>query len=487
MRDRLAGLLPFVFAVLLVHCSLVVDTDGLSGGKSGGATDASTTDASRAEGGGEVDSATGPAPLALPWLAYGTTTGDVRVRPWLDASGAWNVEETVVALGDAAVRWVLPKETPVGSFVAVVSQTTASAKLDVYQRQADATWKLGFSQPMALATRRAFDIEYETNAHGVVVAYGDATAQVKIRRFTAAGGWGAELALKGAGTLPPQWIELARNPRSDEIALTYVDDGSNLDIAFWDGATWTEPAYLDANINTLDFKCFDVAYENSTGVPLVAWGHYANKHGYLGYRTRVNGKFTESKIAIDGDVPGPVVLTPEIGSRRIAVATVEYACNRNGDPCDDFYAFVWDGTDLASSHAIDGDTTTIYANRPSTSIVGAAWSGATGTAIAAYHRTFEDRPGQLAYARFAGGAWTDALTAAAPPDLAARASLQLVSGPKGKVIAVVEDVNGSLWSKQYSGDATGTWSSVASDRPAENPLSSSLVISNGVPFGLAEP
>ena len=64
--------------------------------------------------------------------------------------------------------------------------------------------------------------------------------------------------------------------------------------------------------------------------------------------------------------------------------------------------------------------------------------------------------------------------------------MQLVSAPTGKVVAVVEDTTGGLWSKAYSeapGASAGTWTDVSGGVP----LATSLLSSNGVPFGVTTP
>lgn len=481
MRVRLAGIVTIASTAVLLQCSLLVDTDGLSGGPVDGGFDALGLETG-ADGPSDApitNEAFGPI-----WLAYGEVSGAVHVRSWNAETAQWSAEQPGPNVG-ATVRWVVPKQTPDGSFLAVVSEG-ASSKLDVFQRAADGSWTLGFSQPMPIVERRAFDIDYETSSHAVIVAYGDATPQVKVRRLSG-GAWSPETALKESGTLPPQWVELARHPLSNEASVVYADDGSNLFTARWDGQAWADTSYIEGHLNSLDWKCFDAAYENISGNLLITWGwkqpYDGGEDTSLRYVVRTSGgALSAPKSVSEGRIPGPMTLVPEPGTKRILLSYVEYACNAYDEDCDDFGVMLWDGASIVP-HVIDEDSTTRYGQRPSTAITGAAWLGATGHAIAAYHRDLAD-PGQLAYASFDGSDWTAPRGAAAPPALGPRASMQLVSVPGDRGVAVVQDTAGKLWSKAYlETDGTGTWSDVAGGVP----LASSLLTPGAVPFGVAVP
>lgn len=488
MRVRLAGIASLVLAFTILHCSLTVDTDGLSGGaKDAGANG---NDGAPAEGGAisesGADAPTGLAAIGSSWLAYGTQAGVVSVRRWITDSGTWGAEEPGPDVGGAPVRWVVPKETPAGSFLAIVSQAT-TPKLDVFQRTADGKWALGFSQPMTVGSRRAFDIDYESTSHAVMVAYGDGTPEVKVRRLVG-GVWSSAVALKKANTLAPQWVELARSPLFDELTLAYSDDGNNLFAAKWDGKVWADFDSLEDHLNSLDWKCFDAAYDNAGGTLLVTWGRSEPVAGgepaiALRYVTRApGGALGEFKDGVSGRLPGPMVLAPEPGSKRILLSYVEYSCNVYKGTCDDFETGIWNGDSL-EANLVDEDSTTLYWDRPSTAITGAAWVGTTGHAIAAYHRDLAD-PGQLAVSHYTG-TWTDPEGVNVAPAIGPRASMQLATVPGPHAVAVVQDITGKLFSKLYSEGANfeGTWTDAAGGAP----LASSTLTPGAVPFGIATP
>lgn len=491
MRAHVAGVASMVIAGALVHCSLVVDTDGLSGGSSEAGLHLSD---GPINGDGSVtndapaffDAPVGPGGLGPNWLAYGNNAGRVAVRTW--TGDAWSAELAGPNADGESVRWVIAKETPIGSFLAIESQGKVSPRLQVFQRKPDGTWALGFAQPMTVVNRRAFDIEYETKSNAVIVAYGDSTARVKSRRLVG-GTWSDQVEIGAGGSLHPEWIELSRSPISDEVALVYADGGINLLASYWDGSNWQKPSFLSGALNTLDWKCFDQAYESSTGKLVVGWGEIKPVSGSdpvmtLSYAFRQPGApvFGGTLTTAEGAPPGSMVMVPELGTKRIALSYVEYNCNRQDKTCDDFSGLIWDGAQF-DLKKIDPETTTLFGDRPSATLTGVAWLGTTGEAISAYYRTLPDSPGQLAYSRFAG-TWSDPKGAAAPPNMEPRTSLQLVSVPGSKVVAVVEDNTGALWSKVYveGADGAGTWSD-----PANAPLVTALVPTNAVPFSATGP
>lgn len=477
-----------VLATASLRCALLTDLGDYSSGNTGAPADAGpSADSSSPDSPAptpEVDAGKGA--LGPLWLAYGTTGGSVKVRRWDDAAAAWSTELAGPDVEGGLVRWVVPKETPSGSFLAVVSGEP-NTSLRVFERTADGTWKLGFSTPMAVKSRRAFDLDYETSTGSVVVVYGDATATPKFRRRTAAG-WSAEQSGNALGTLPPQWIELARNPLRNELALVLADNGSNLGVSLWNGASWTDVREVEAYLNSADYKCFDAAYDAANGGLLVAWGRTMPTDGgrledmrYLLHPT--DGDFGAVSSANVGLPPGPIVLAPEPGTSRIALSYVEHNCNKGDDPCDDFVGAVWGGSSFVSNKSLDPDTTTLYQSRPGTMVTSVAWLGNSGVALAAYHRALAE-PGQLAFSRFGAGAWGSVTGAASGPSLPPRASMQLVSASGPSVVALVEDVTGTLWSTAYSETGGGgTWRDVSPG----GPLATALTPLGGVPFGATTP
>jgi hypothetical protein len=409
--------------------------------------------------------------LGALWLAYGAS-GQVAVRGWDEGARAWSAAMAGPNVDGRPVHWVVPvQSSTLGAFVAVMTGDGSDARLDVYDRNADGSWKPGFGAPMVQAARRAFDVEVETTTGNVLVVYGDAAAVPKFRRRTAASGWSAELDTPGNSTRPPQWVDLVANPLSDEIALVYTDGGANLDALIWSGATqkWGLPHQLDADIAQPDFKSFDAAYEAKSGRLVVAWGHEATSGADSRWVVRDIGAaapFSAATTLRPGVAAGPLVLASEPEGTRIALSYMPAAPG--------VVAATWAGTGWTDA-LLDSATPPLYQNRPGSMPSGVAWLG--GVAIAAFSGDPDAGGGRFPFARFSGDAW-GGVEAATTTTLPARASFRLLRAGAA-VVALVEDVNGSLWCKRYDG-GQGAWS----DADEGKPLATGLIASGGVPFGV---
>jgi hypothetical protein len=452
--------------VALVRCTLLVDTDGLSGGSDAnpdGSPDA-TSDAPPPD----ASSADASTPLGATWLAYGAST--IGVRAW--NASVWGPELPGPTLpAGRTVKWILPRDTQFGSMLAVVSAPASGAgTLDVFERDSNGGWHSGFSVPAPDPRRRGFDIEIESSSGAVVVVYSDGTPAPKTRRRTASG-WSSETTVQGFGSQAIEWVELARNPTSDQMMLVAHDEGANLAAWLYEPPKWGNPDFLEGNMATEDFKDFDVTYDG-TGAILAVWGNVdttgdAGSAGNMMWALRAPGamSFSKSVVEISSEPIGPLELAREPGSNRIAFAALEHTCNQRGLPCDDFVMGVWTGSSWNPLAPLDLNTTTLYEDRPGSVPVSVAWLGNTGVAIGAYHRTLSGNDGALAFARFSGGALGDVTPAQTKP-LGARASIALAGVDGPMVLALVLDVDGNLFCKGYrESGGVGAWSDVDQGTP----------------------
>jgi hypothetical protein len=504
---RLARAHATVFLVLVascaVACSLATSFDGLVGNETdaagiaeGGAGDASTSDgavvvmggeggadASNVSDGGDAGGGLGPI-----WLAAGTTSGAMSVRTWDTGATAWSAPITGPNVGGATVRFVVARESPLGSFIAVSTDAVGGGTplLTVFERAPDGSWTSAFSTGIPDATRRSFDMEV-LKSGSVMVAFTDSTSTPKFRVRTASG-WSTAASTTIAAGSPGKWIELASSPTGEEMTLIMADGGDNLFAATYAGGAWLAQDFLDGHLNEIDFKAFDVAYEGTTGNAVLVWGRDnrfldAGDVGQSRYATKPPGtaSFGAFQQVVSGKPPGPVVLKSEPGTNRIALAYLEYNCQRSSDVCDDFITGVWTGSQWSPLGSEDQNTTTLYVNRPASAPTGLAWLTA-GTAIAAFHRDVTG--GSLAYTRLVDTTFDPVAAATTNPALPARSSIVLMSAPSSTLLALVEDVAGELWCKGFTqAGVAGTWSDV--DKGV--PLVQGLVASNGVPFGVTVP
>jgi hypothetical protein len=133
---------------------------------------------------------------------------------------------------------------------------------------------------------RSYSSTFQTDAF---VAYRDSTATLnatKERTWTGTNTtWNSQSELPDAGS-PVRWVRVAYCPlesRSyEKIVVTLSDDGY-LDAYIWDGTTWTMTNDIaSSGISANAYKCFDVAYEKTSGRALLVYsrGTTTNEIGY---------------------------------------------------------------------------------------------------------------------------------------------------------------------------------------------------------------
>jgi hypothetical protein len=505
-RARTTALLV-VIASCMVACSLMTTFDGFVGNATdaaalgeGGADGASASDGAvvvTGSDGGEAgtagdagdagDAGGGLGPI---WLAAGTSAGAVSIRTWDTGASAWSAPLAGPDVGGAAVRFVVARETPRGSIVAISTDAVGGGMplLTVFERAPDGSWKSAFSTSIPDSTRRSFDMEVFEKSGDVLIAYADTTTTTPKFRLRSTAGWSSAASTSVTLASAARWIELAASPTMDEMTMILGDGGDNLFAVTYLGGAWLASDFLDGHLNVIDFKAFDVAYEGMTGNAVLVWGRDnrfldAGDVGQMRYALKPSGTaaFGAFQPGLSGKPPGPVVLKSEPGTNRIALSYLEYNCQRTSDTCDDFIAGVWTGSVWNPLTSLDPDTTTLYFNRPATAPTGLAWVTG-GLAVAAFHRDITG--GSLAFTRLSGSTFDAVAAATTTPALPARASMVLLGASSSTLLALVEDVAGELWCKGFTpGGATGTWSDVDKGTP----LATGLVASNGVPFGVTVP
>jgi hypothetical protein len=132
---------------------------------------------------------------------------------------------------------------------------------------------------------RGFDIEYETFSDRAFVVFNDTTADPNFVIWDGIG-WSVpgNIDIPTAGRT--RWIELAPNPRNNEIAMIILDSTSNVYGRCWNGGTWNN--VLEAPLGVWDpalastaaSKAIDVAYEQQTGRAMFMWGSSTARRQY---------------------------------------------------------------------------------------------------------------------------------------------------------------------------------------------------------------
>jgi len=122
---------------------------------------------------------------------------------------------------------------------------------------------------------------------------------------------------------PPQLIEIAARPRSDELLLT-VRAGNSLYAAVWNGTSWGNTVTLETNLGS--GRPFTAAYMSRSGRALVVWSAASGAPKYRVWNSATNAWSAAGTLpAISGSAPaGWVSLTPNplMGSDEVLAVLI---------------------------------------------------------------------------------------------------------------------------------------------------------------------
>lgn len=139
----------------------------------------------------------------------------------------------------------------------------------------------------------------------------------------------------------------AADPTSDYVIVAGVDNGSDLNIAVWDGDTWVDSRELDTSVSLKDKQDFDVEWESSGDEALVAWRTSSDTQ--LRYYQWV--KASPGGVPQAGpDLPGGVV-TLQMLPMAETDEIILIACDASGT----LLYSLWDGDGFASPSTLGTD------------------------------------------------------------------------------------------------------------------------------------
>ena len=420
-------------------------------------------------------------------LFYGETgTAQALNRTWDDSLGTWSVENGTAPVS-GTVRWTVNKVTPDGSedLLGVLSDPGSGAELNLVRWDGTA-WIVDWSSTAITSTnldKRGFDLEYEASSGDALVVYSNNT-DTPVYRTRSGGSSSGESALPlndGAGSNPDpntgivHWVELTPRPGSDEITLAYVDANWDLDAIVWDGTQWltASASALETDVkqspgtpNVIQNRPVDVAYEETTGDALIAWG----RHGVSGfyYSTRAAGSNSWSAATgvlapVDGEAYF-VDLAAEPGGQQIAGVFMDL-----GGGTERLGLATWTGSAWVNPGEYDSQTRDVNDNAPGDVVAAVGWLGTSGTAVAVYSDNDVDTIDWATWT--AGGGWV--LQPDVTPSITGKGYTESVQiemfGGQNELMAIFSGSNADLYAATYDG---ATWTVTNSGSALETGLSS---------------
>lgn len=180
------------------------------------------------------------------------------------------------------------------------------------------------------------DIAYEQSGEAVIV-WGDSFASTPRYRTWDGATLSAEGNLPSFGSAP-QFIRAEADPSSDYIFVAAVDGLSDINVAVWDGTAWIDSREVETSAQAIDRQIFDIAWENSGGHLLTAWGRFGtNDLQYFDWHTAT----PLSSVAI---LAGPDFLAAHSTIQAISLGLdnkiVVVATTQSGD----LYSSLWNGS-----------------------------------------------------------------------------------------------------------------------------------------------
>lgn len=175
---------------------------------------------------------------------------------------AWSDELAGINLG-ATCNWFSLKADPNSDKLVLVSVDGASDLNTV--RWSGTGWILDSEHDSTVEThaRRCADAEFETFAGHeghIILVWGDLnTDPITYKHFDGTS-WGpvTQVSTSTIPTTDQQWHVLRRNA-DNKILLACLDDGRDINTAYWDGTKWTGSDEVEAGASTLAMQCFDLS------------------------------------------------------------------------------------------------------------------------------------------------------------------------------------------------------------------------------------
>ena len=261
---------------------------------------------------------------------------------------SWSSEEEISSSG-SPVRWVRTAYSPISArfYERITVTLSDNGYLDAFVWDGD-SWivsnDIGFVGTTP-ASYRPFDISYETVSGDAVLVYGiessDTTRDLAYKIWDGSA-WSSESYINDPSTsnLQYNWVQLASYPlatgRINEIALSGLESGGDVNGFIWDGSSWGNFQELEPSTPIEEEEIISVQYEQQSGDAMFVWGDGSDP-GYLQSRKWMGSWQSElSAVSIGTARPNWITLKADPTSNRLMALMV--------DESNDLNTIPWDGS-----------------------------------------------------------------------------------------------------------------------------------------------
>ena len=302
-------------------------------------------------------------------VAYEQASGDA-VLVWCDGTETkssvwdgtdWMTPVTIEDFGASTPRQMQLAAQPTGDeMVLVVSDSTGSDSAWVWD---GAGWGSQVTLDTTGGALTSVYATYEQQSGHAMVTYGkDSNANVFYQTWDGSAWSGENSIIPLAVSLsasPPrtEWITLASDPNSDQIAMGVVTSGgtaADIWLVVWDGSSWETPIMAETTATGSIFPSVAVAFESDSGQALAAYGQ--DGVDSVQYRTWSGGTWSAEQT-------GPNTI---VGANSLILNADPYSDNimlSVQDQDSDVSYICWDGTSWGAATELATETTEVK-NQP---------------------------------------------------------------------------------------------------------------------------
>jgi len=270
-------------------------------------------------------------------LGRANTSSTPKYTIWDGTSWLYNPPINSIDTGGSKIRLVVMAANPFTDEI-LIAIVDWGKRLDLFQWDGNSFTHLGtIENAVKNSTQHIVDVVYEQQSGDAMIVWGkDGSSTCK---FTI---WDGSSLTPSADLpsfgVPAEQLLASADPTSDHIIVAAIDNGSDLNIAAWDGDAWIDARELDTSVKWKDKQDFDVEWESSGDEAVVAWRTSSDTQlRYYQWEKAGPGGAAQNGPDFAGGI-ATVQMLPVSGADKLALV----ACDVSGD----LYYSLWDGDDF---------------------------------------------------------------------------------------------------------------------------------------------